>query len=81
MSGSILIMDNYYNSISLTNDLTQQNIGVVGTVRYGIQQINKALIIQTKCFKLYFNKYQFKIQTRKNESNGRAKINDESLKL
>ncbi|KAL4449930.1 hypothetical protein ABPG74_015049 [Tetrahymena malaccensis] len=33
LSGSILIMDNYYNSLNLIHDLNQQNIGVLGTVR------------------------------------------------
>lgn len=35
--GSILLMDNFYNSLELLEELTIKGIGVIGTVRYQIQ--------------------------------------------
>ncbi|EWS73134.1 PiggyBac-like protein (macronuclear) [Tetrahymena thermophila SB210] len=64
LSGSILIMDNYYNSLNLIHDLNQQNIGVLGTVRPDRMNFTEE---QKKMMKIQnFNKGETKSLTKDN---------------
>ncbi|KAL4499088.1 hypothetical protein ABPG72_016990 [Tetrahymena utriculariae] len=64
LSGSILIMDNYYNSLNLIHDLNQQNIGVLGTVRPDRMNFTQE---QKKMMKIQnFNKGETKSLTKDN---------------